>query len=474
MAKDMKIDEAMLERKLEAEVEKYEKDYGSLIEQVANARKELFGEEWNRFHTWALGTYLRVWEEMIPVLEEDATTRNLLGPIIKQRLDFVAAQYAGLPITFLASVQPMTEEVGVVYFRQLKAATTRGGVTKGDVLLSTTGKLASEVAEYYSEEVTTSVGTIDTGGADPNTFDVTLEHPVVARTVTIDVGGGKKKAVDDGEGHILGVDIQGTINYETGELHVEVKLSGLENGDAVTATYSQNLAEASEVPGFVWELVGTEIRARGFLLQALYNRISNAVVARKLGRALDEDIAADVAAQINAAVMTAALKSVVTEATKAARTVEWDASPPSGVSVAEHRKTFPDAVEAAATLMGEATGRSVVSFIIAGTYGRRILRSLGVNLNYQVQQGPYLAGYWDGIPVYSATKSLIDDDRVVVGYKGPSWFEAPMVYAPFIPVLTVTGTTGGNVFRQATGVAHLAGLKIVVPDFLASVRITNM
>lgn len=54
-----------------------------------------------------------------------------------------------------------------------------------------------------------------------------------------------------------------------------------------------------------------------------------------------------------------------------------------------------------------------------------------------------------------------------------AWFESPLVYAPFLPIIMVKGIST-NVFNRRTGVAHSAAVDTIVPEFCAEIEITNM
>ena len=92
------------------EAKTYEKDpkYAQYLELAENFRQKLFKKGLTPYDKVALGRYLRTWESMLPILEADATTRDALGDIIRARLGLVALQYSTLPITYMASVQPLS------------------------------------------------------------------------------------------------------------------------------------------------------------------------------------------------------------------------------------------------------------------------------------------------------------------------------------------------------------------------------
>jgi hypothetical protein len=78
----------------------------------------------------------------------------------------------------------------------------------------------------------------------------------------------------------------------------------------------------------------------------------------------------------------------------------------------------------------------------------------------------------DGVPVFYAPSSVLPANEMLVGYRGDMWFEAPLVYAPFIPVTTVsTAGQPGNVFINNVGVAHGAGLETVSKGFVQRITL---
>lgn len=145
--------------------------------------------------------------------------------------------------------------------------------------------------------------------------------------------------------------------------------------------------QASEIPGFKTELVSKAIRANYFILQNVYSELANINIKKRFGKALSEDIATDAVTQINSCVLSAMIKKLLVAAANTG-TVTFDAAPDAGISVVEHRRTFTDVLEAAGEKMADATDRGAISFIIAGSYGRRILRSIGTSLSRKSLPGP--------------------------------------------------------------------------------------
>ncbi|AYJ73910.1 hypothetical protein phiLo_58 [Thermus phage phiLo] len=461
-----------LEGKMLQEAQSYEKDpkYAQWIELAENFRQKLYRKPLSPYDKVALGRYLKTWESMLPILEADATTRNELGDIIRARLGLVALQYGTLPITDLASVQPLSEEAGIVYYRKLVATSTRGGVTAGTEIGNPFG-IVNANPDYYSEATTYTHSTSSGSGGPGDTFSFTLPNtPLRKRYVSVMLGA-SYKAVDDGEGNLLGNGIFGTVDYDTGAVTVTVAVSYTPGTDNLTVTYHQNLVESTSVPGFKWELRSKLVQTQFFAIYSQFSSVTEYVIKQRFGRLFAEDLVYDATTQINAAVLSRAVK-LLHQASMQWTPLTWSQTPPAGVSAAEHRLTFLDMLESAITEIGNRSGAAAKSFIVTGLKGRVIMATLGLKSQPKSVTGPYLVGHWDGVPVYYAPPTVLPDNVVLVGYRGESWFEAPIVYAPYLPIMTVRGSASPNPMLQNTVVAHAAGLESVAPEFVQRIEIT--
>lgn len=462
-----------MQKVLEQKSDKYSSRFGDILAETQEAYESTSHgakRPWSMYDTVAVGKYMETWEEYIPVLEDDSTTRAQLGDVLKIGLGLVALQYATLPITAFASVQPLDDEAGVIYYRRILATSTRGAYTAGQEIFGATPGGQVDDA-YYTEEVTYGPYTVLAGEATADTVTGTLQTPVRPRELRIDITGSvTQTGIDDGAGNLYGNGIQGTINYTSGAF--SITSTGLTVGDKLTIVYQQNLAESDQIPGFKWDLTSKVVRASYFLVQSQFSTFAEFNVRRRFGRILSDDMASDAVAQINGSVLTSGIRKLRNTAiTNGLAAITWSETVPAGSSVIEHRQTFVDALETASTNIGNATGRGAISFIIAGSKARIILRSLGFKSDAKSIPGPYLAGYFDGIPVFFTPNTIVLDDEVIVGYRGSLWFESPLVYSPFLPVTTVKGQIGTNLFQNGVATAHAAAIDTVVKEFVTRIRI---
>lgn len=481
------VERDAVSKKIEVDAQRYQNRYGDVMESVSQEmeRRYMVNNEskyqFSTFDQYALGRYAEMWESMIPIFEQDETSRAHLGEILKSGLDLVALQYATLPIQFLASVQPLTEEAGVVYYRKAIATTSRANIVEGDELISETGKLNKDVNEYISEEqVTTAVADSSSTACGPGPFSMSLPAPVRPRTITITVGSRSVRGLDDGEGNIVGVGVDpdgSSINYNTGALVLQfTNNSGVQPGDTISVVSTQIIPQAAQIPGFRYDIVGRTVNVRYYLLQAQYTSIANYVVRRRFGKSLSDDIARDTVAQVNGVVLLEAIKKLYIAAQRNEVTYNytlptWDSTPPSGVSDIDHRRTFTDLIEYASNKIEDLSGRSAISFMVIGQKARQIMNSIGFAGERKQVPGPYLAGFFEGIPVYYATNTILPDDEIIFGYRGLMWYESPLVYGPFMPTTVVKTAGVPNPFVEAYGVAHGAAIDTVMNEFVVRGKI---
>lgn len=459
--------------------ETYENKYGRYIDLVAESMKEKYRYEWTDNDTLAFGKYADTWESFRPVFEGDATSRTALGVPLATNMGMVAMSYAALPIQNFASIQPIEDEVGVIYFRSAVATQERGGLSVGDQLMGPYGDMSANIGAYVSETQTKSITISDVQTA---TYSGNIGGGAELRKgdLRVSVGGGKIKGMDDGEGHILGVNIDpstSTIDYKTGDFDITfVNLNTLAtNGDMIDVTCSLSSVESNKIPGMKWTLLTKPVRVEYDILQSQYTSISEKILEKKFGNSMTTMIAADLVTQIQASVLYRSIEklrnSAIRNETKLGNPIKWTSTPPEGVSMSDHRHTFTDVFRQATDDMYKLAGVGDVTTIITGYKGLQILDTIGMETIRTAVSGPHLAGMFQNIPVYYAPRSVLGDSEVLCIYRGANWYEAPLVYAPYLPVTLIQGQSVGNVLTSAQGIYHASALDSVQDGFCVRVTI---
>lgn len=479
---------SMTEKEVRKEAQLLEKTYDQQFRLIESVRQSLYnkyklplyGKPLNDFEKYSIGVYLDNWKKLKPLevqrlQESGVTSADVLGPIAKTDLDLVATQIAVLPITALASVQPLQSRIGLVYYRRAVATTTRGGVTQGTELISPTGVLNTSVNldRYVSDTLVDNSYTYN-GTDTSKTW--TLSAPVRPNSVRVN-GPQNTFAIDDGSGNIVGRGMDGTINYDTGQLTVYFRdRTGWNNGDVVSVTYSVNLVAADTISGFKWIFESKEARAKFYVLQTDYSTLDDLEVRQRFGQALDVQAQADLVNQINGAVLMEAIRTLYQSALQVSTTIPtFNITPPTGISLREHLAGFDYYLEEARIEISKRTYTAVPRALITSDVGLKVLRTIGATVVDRSVAGPYYAGEYRGMAIYYVppSASLMPSNDMVVVHRGDNWFESPLVYAPYLPV-TVSEIPGTNAFRALVGAAHAAAVESVVPAYAQLIRFTTV
>jgi hypothetical protein len=422
---------------------------------------------------YALGTQLDAWNDYVALCEEDGSL-NQLGKIPNVALDVITVAYGTSPISVISSVQPIDEEQGTVYFKELIAQTTRGNVTANQSIAKADGVAdVSEPQGFAGDYLTESLG--NTVGAT-QTYNLTLtEYPVRKQRVTINIATPSPLTCFDanGDGVLVGSGAYGTVNYTTGAVVLELAADP-SGAYAITSTYATDFSADTDIPKVLTRLTSKGVHARVFALKDTVGLEQSYAMRRRFGMIAEDEIATDLVAAINAEVCSTAIAQLVANAVG---NTNFDKAAPSGVSYFEHKQTFKDKLaDAEAVMLGNA-GRGQVSVIVAGRKVAAIIGTLPgfTKISDGSTMGAHIYGTLDGVTVVRApTTGAISADVAVLIYKGASPFEAASVYAPYMPLVVTTALpTGTNPLLSQRAAAIWAAIEPLVPSFATKLTVLN-
>lgn len=450
---NMNMNESMVEHYADAYVKKYSDQINAFEKYSMLARA---GQSINPSDIYALGRQLEQFEDYRSFVESNGSVADL-GQIPNIALDVITASYGSSILPLVASTQAIDEEQGIIYFKQIKATSSGYGRTAGDVISNATG--GSNYSETYgSYEVAGEVVGQTVAGTTSYSINL-VKVPVRPFTVNLNVADTQFRAIDDGKGAILGAGVSGTINYETGV--VALTFSADPGAHDVVASYGVNVEAGNDVLGISGSLDSTSIRAEVFSLKAETGLLQEYSFQKRFGRMATDEVAQDLTSELTRVINTAAIKRMDLACKNE---VTWKKTAPDGVSYAEHKLTFVDAFANAENMLNSAAGRGNISRMIAGTNAAAILRGMPgfTTVDTALNQSVGLYGYLNGVPVIRAS-SIIDTDSIVCSYKGGSYFEAPLVHAPYMPLfVSSTIASGNNPLRNQRVAAVWSGLKVVI------------
>ena len=470
------LEQVKLHEKVEQYFDKY-KDYMEFYESKSTVAKT---RGVTNDDLYALGMQLESYEEFQAFSEANGGYGDL-GVLPNIALDVITASTALSPIPLFASVQPMQEQQGTIYFKNIIAETTRGGVTDNDVLVDArSGRLSNLQAQqsFAGEDIVGEVIFDTPNGVlvDFTAAAVVTYLPVRKREVEVyaTVGAATVKLIDDSLGNLIGVGGSGTIDYETGDVTVNF-LTAPDDTTDITINYATNFEALTEIPTIRSEYDSIGIRARTYALRSDIGLFKSFSLGKRFGINVEETMARDLTQELT----TEVASNVVLEALLAAvGTTDWDKTAPSGVSYTEHKLTFFDALaEAESTILTNAGRSGGATALIASFKASAVIRTLpgfkpAGDLNAIL--GTHFFGTLDGRPVLRSSvvpEGLNSEGQVLMISKGTSMFDTSVVYAPYLP-LFVTNMTDGidhNPLKSQKGVALQAGMAAPVPNLITKI-----
>ena len=489
------------ESRIKLKAERLYEQYRDKIDDCVTEYNKRHVKSFSRFDAYALGRMLENYETWIQMMPEDVVRDNL-GRVLPIAMDIISAAYATSIMSVISSIQPIDDEVGIIFFKRLTAGTTRQGVTAGDQLFNEFGyrdwnKDGAYASNFIKRETYGDLAGGHGGAPDLTdaTYTKTVAHvPILRRTVLLEIldlttGVVLRTAIDDGGGtnmsnlgNLFGKDIAGTVNYANGQVIFALSSATdpstpaapvIKAGDLVKISYETDIELLANIPKISWETVHTEVKARTYLLEGDWGVLTEYALQKRFGRAMDEEIASDLVSEINAEVTTSAIQEIVASVTT---NVDWDATPPEGTSAFEHKLSFYDAIEAASTMIADTAGRGTVNYLMASGTG---LVTLATQPGFKkvatgAAIGPQVYGILnDTITVIRVPGTdVVSPTTIYAGYRGGNWFESAVVYAPYLPLFVTDTATVTSSLRRARGVAHAAGVKVVAPAFLTKITLT--
>lgn len=416
--------------------------------------KSRINESVSPYELVALGQQLDQFNNYTQFCESQGNLGSL-GAIPQIALDVITASVGASILPLLASIQPMAEEHGIVYYKQIVAKQATGGYNNGDVIASPLSRDNPGDGTLGSNRQQATLFTADGTAATftGNVADVPL-RPYRMFFNASGIGAGQ----DNGVGKILGFGYSGTIDYITGAYSITFATVPA-NTVVVSVIYDIDVDSAATIEKIAGGLVTKDIRANIWSLAADVGAFANFAFSQRFGRSAVDEVAGDLTNELTRVMNTNAIQAIVANI-PVGSTSTWYRTAPDGISYAEHKLTFIDALAGAEQILHTQSGAPTANRYIGGKIACQVLRGMP---DFQlapdaanVSVGLY--GFYDGVPVIRATGVVTDNHLIILSNSG-NYFNAPLAYAPFMPLfITNSVQSPNNPFRQTTAAGVWAGM----------------
>lgn len=444
----------------------YWKKYRPYIEVF---EKSLVGKAVNiqDHHRIQLCKQLDQWKvyEKLKVMESGEGSLNTLGQLPKVALDVITATMSNSILPVIATTQTISSQKSIIWFKNIIARDAKGNMAVGDKLVDP--RTGTKTPSGYSSGQVIGEAGVTTIATDLDyTFQVNNNESIRRQFTKVYLDSNPAVFAEDlkGDGNLLGNGIWGTINYETGEISVNLAADP-GAGDIIRVDYLQNYEEMADVPQIDHFLDSTDVNAKPYALKAVMGLFEMFELRQRIGDSALQDVATDLTRSINNEIGGDFIRQYDSIA---GGTTTFDRTAPSAVSDYDHRRSYIFKMADAEDDLISRAGRGTIKVMMVGREHAAIVRGLeGFQLLSDSNSlGAHVFGTFRGVTYVRVPETALLAAKSGVGlYTGSSPLESAGVYAPYMPLTIQDSPLSPNPLTQQKVAATMAATKVVVPQY---------
>jgi hypothetical protein len=381
-------------------------------------------------------------------------------------------------------MQALERRSGSVFYQTIKAGTAKDGIAAGDTLIDPkTGHARSVQARDYSVGGTQNVGSIYNASVSATLTN----RPIVPGSVQ--VVGANEIFVDDGAGNLVSNvsgSATGAIDYASGVMSLTFSYGNAAVTVQPVATYAYRYETATAptagiiVPEINFDITAETLTAIDFTLQSKFTLAALIDLKKAHGMDLESEIVRILGGELKFAQDHYGIDKMYAasiDAVNGAGNKSFDATVGAGQEFVWRKYQFNDTVEAISNAIFSKTLRGVCTFLVCGNNVARLIKQLKPDFSpasgasSKTPTGPHKIGTLNGRDVFQ--DPFLPAGTAIAGYKGDSFLQAGMVWAPYIP-LTVTPTLTTSDLVSQKGFLASAAYKIINPGLFGTVTVTGL
>lgn len=432
-------------------------------------------------HYASLGRLLAKTKNYLSQKMEDGTVADL-GLIPQYAQDLVTIDYAQNVQNVIGNTQVLLGQADIIYYERVQATTKRGNVNAAPKTLEDALKAPQVYADGYANAGTTVTLGQTVGSQKAYEFAAGLANvPVQPRTtvVSVVIDGVTQTAKDvDGVGTLAGAVFNGTVDYETGDVHLNFVNEALPGNLPITAFYATDIEVEGNVARINVDLDYKLVTAQPHALQAEVGLFKQYEVNKRLGINASDRTAEKLIQEMGREVSTRLINLAASNI--GAGTETWSSATPTGDTWPVYKLSFKDTLVDADTDIYRAAGRGMGNVYISTINGHKMLRKLPgyVDGGMDVIQGAVFAGTFEGKP--NVLAPMLTDagagskaGSLINLFKSRQSFDGALIYGVYMPLVSIKDIANAqNILQTVQGVAQWAGYLLTSPLFVSKAEIT--
>lgn len=481
----------------ESLADKYKKKYPSYIRVLENSPLQRARQHGiNEYDIVGMCRQLDQFLGMCRMFESNSSMANL-DQLPRIGLSVISANFGISPIALFCGVQPIPEEIGIIWFEDFKANSTRGNVTSGQTLIGS--KAGPDVyPDRFAGDSSrqASIVTTGTNGNHATYSNITLPDSILGMDpYRLKVYGSTKfntdadavvwpQMIPDPKTGVFGgaakvngttYTIYGVFNYATNVLTALEFSATPSSAVLIQADFAVLQEAATDISGAIIQMQSMSVQTEFYALKSIFGLFQQYVANQRWGMNLEDEMTKKLIQALNVEVCNRALQRLISNVPTDNVKDPFVREPGTGIDYISHKLAIPDYLTEIGKLLTKKAQRGHVNVWIAGLSACTVLETLpGFTKTFDDSTfGPHVYGNYRGATVIRVPDPMQMDEDLIIGvYKGDSPFEAPVVYCPFMP-LTVTDVLiqGSNPLQYQKAACQGAAIESIIPSFSCSGKI---
>jgi len=335
------------------------------------------------------------------------------------------------------------------------------------------GDVTHESDAYrYSSEIEEETEGAMTAGALAGTLTGVL--PMRPFSVKI-LRDGVPVAADDGAGNFVGTTFTGTINYTTGEYDVTDSAGGTEVLTFIWNYDSEVAANYDELGSVELQLRDYQFRVKPMPLYVSWSKMTELLINTTLNIDAEDALIRGAGDELKKALDFQAVR-MAWRASGGNTAVTFDGTLSAGETETDKATNLSRAIDDAADTIFASLQRGGVSKIVGGP---KAVNYLKLHKRFsaagaQPKVGIHKVGSLDGMDIYKAPSTIVDDSSLMGIYKNENVPEdVSLAFGSLIP-LYKTQTLEHKNFYKETGMAHFGDGRVLNGRYLTRINLTNI
>lgn len=434
---------------------------------------------------------------------QEATSSANIGSYTKSIFPVLRRTLPNLIANEIASVQPLTGPVGLVFYKDTVYGSNKGATTAGNIMPRDFDKDYS--SEFVNGEICATGNGAAYGGVGTalnvnlafrpvRPLNTAFGFSVVIKELNVTTGAVVQTATDNGTGGFTGNVSAGTINYSNGSVSGFLFTNAPANTNPVKAYYFYDGEMNTQIPSMSLDIKSKMVQATPRRIKALWSSEAAEDLQNLHGISAEQELTMDTAAEMALEIDREIVQDMFQNSTGTTGT--FDRVPPAGINELDHLRAMITQMSTISGLIHKKTLRAPANFIVTSVEISALLTQFLTNADYRGVFSSNPDNPWGPVDsprprtahgqfsIYKAgvlnekwtvyVDPFFTRDQMMFGLKGDSYLDSGYAWAPYIPLQITSAFLDPNDLGYRKAFRTRYGKALLRSEFFGQMRVLNL